>query len=168
MEDERREEEKRGCCRVLSIYLSIWTGTGGETGRERRGQKVGREEGSRRLNREEIECSSNIEEDSGFARIVSIRPLSDSSSVHLGFLLPSPACGQGFSFAGPNRRTLTLLLLLLLCRGIRIPRDETSPWRKRARVNLTPERICGLPPNFYSHERCPFTRLIPPRLLGRN
>lgn len=43
-------------------------------------------ERSRRLNREEIECSSNIEEDSGFARIegrnVSIRPLLDSSGVH--------------------------------------------------------------------------------------
>lgn len=44
MEDERREEEKRGCCRVLSIYLSIWTGTGGETG----GKDVGRRWGGER------------------------------------------------------------------------------------------------------------------------
>lgn len=41
VEDERREEEKRGCCRVLSTYLSIYLDGdgGGETERERRGQE---------------------------------------------------------------------------------------------------------------------------------
>lgn len=161
MEDERREEEKRGCCRVLSIYLSIWTGTGGETGRERRGQKVGRGEGSRRLNREEIECSSNIEEDSGFARIVSIRPLSDSSSVHLGFLLPSPACGQGFSFAGPNRRTFTLLLLLLpvprypYSTRRNEPLAETSSRKFNPRADLRPSAQLLLAREVSVHETYP-------------
>ena len=64
--------------------------------REREGERERRQR-SRRLNREEIECSSNIEEDSGFARIVSIRPLSDSSGVHR--LPPTTTGGQGFSFA---------------------------------------------------------------------
>lgn len=170
MEDERREEEKRGCCRVLSIYLSIWTGTGGETGRERRGQKVGRGEGSRRLNREEIECSSNIEEDSGFARIVSIRPLSDSSSVHLGFLLPSPACGQGFSFAGPNRRTLTLLLLLPVPRypystRRNEPLAETSSRKFNPRADLRPSAQLLLAREVSVHETYPAS--TPPKKLIR-
>lgn len=61
---------------------------GGRSGRGIVGGKGGGEESEPRgertrwLNREEIECSSNIEEDSGFARIVSVRPLLDSSGVH--------------------------------------------------------------------------------------
>lgn len=58
-------------------------------GRERNGDWR-----SRWLNREEIECSSNIEEDSGFARIVSVPSA-------FGFLgrasASSVACPQGFS-----------------------------------------------------------------------
>lgn len=43
MEDERREEEKRGCCRVLSIYLS---GRGRVV--KRGGKDVGRRWGGQR------------------------------------------------------------------------------------------------------------------------
>lgn len=167
MEDERREEEKRGCCRVLSIYLSIWTGTGGETG----GKDVGRRWGGER------EAGGLIGRKLS-ARAI-LRRIRDSPGSYpsVRFRIPR-ACTSASSshrrraargshsrdrIAGPSPSSSSSL-----CRGIRIPRDETSPWRKRARVNLTPERICGLPPNFYSHERCPFTRLIPPRLLGRN
>lgn len=47
--------------------------TGGEAGsaRSEGRRRIGGKR-SRWLNREEIECSSNIEEDSGFARIVSV------------------------------------------------------------------------------------------------
>lgn len=70
-------------------------------GKGRWGREEERER-SRRLNREEIECSSNIEEDSGFARIegrnVSIRPLLDSSGVHRLPLAWSTRHDQRFSF----------------------------------------------------------------------
>lgn len=165
MEDERREEEKRGCCRVLSIYLS---GRGRVV--KRGGKDVGRRGGER-------EAGGLIGRKLS-ARAI-LRRIRDSPGSYpsVRFRIPR-ACTSASSshrrraargshsrdrIAGPSPSSSSSL-----CRGIRIPRDETSPWRKRARVNLTPERICGLPPNFYSHERCPFTRLIPPRLLGRN
>jgi len=76
-------------------------GGGREEGEERRrGLNRAEEENetrgwrSRWLNREEIECSSNIEEDSGFARIVSVPSA-------FGFLgrasASSVAYPQGFS-----------------------------------------------------------------------
>lgn len=78
----KTSEEKRG-----SLSRPGWRGW---LKRRGEGAEVGR---SRRLNREEIECSSNIEEDSpgSYPSIrPSVRPLSDSSSVHR---LPPTTCG---------------------------------------------------------------------------
>lgn len=72
-------------------------------GRERTNEDGG-EERSRWLNREEIECSSNIEEDSGFARIVSVRPLLDSSDVHR---LPRSVPRRGSLLAANAFRAVT-------------------------------------------------------------
>lgn len=89
------------------------------------GGRWSRAERSRRLNREEIECSSNIEEDSGFERTEggtypSIRPLSDSSGVHR---LPQPQAQQDqrFSFVCAVRiihveNSRTVNMVKLVCR----------------------------------------------------
>lgn len=133
----KTSEEKRG-----SLSRPGWRGW---LKRRGEGAEVGR---SRRLNREEIECSSNIEEDSpGSYPSVrpSVRPLSDSSSVHR---LPPTTAGVRPGILIRRERGTELRSLLppssLPCHSSRA--DGTS-----SRKFYPPlERICGLPSNFYS------------------
>lgn len=112
------------------------------------GAEVGR---SRRLNREEIECSSNIEEDSpGSYPSVrpSVRPLSDSSSVHR---LPPTTAGvrPGILIrrnAELNSDPFSLPLLLPA-----ILHEQTE----RVRVNFTP------PSSGFAAFHRTFTLLLP-------